>query len=286
MMDGLSGFFSDTPHLMKTTRNCLYNSGSGRATRYMWKNDKYILWHHIAQIYYEDIDCNLKFLPKLTYDHIKLTPYSVMNVRLAAQILSSTVGKILLQFGPAEASETASFCLLMDKFFDCMNVRNTKEWNLKQKPFLKPYSSVNDERFDWLRDTFLKYFEDWKYSIENRQGNFTANAQSKMFLSWQTFEGLQITTFSIIECIRYLLSIGVSYVLTERFCQDDLENYFGQQRAIGRRRDNPTVRDVGYNDNTIKAQFSVAPLGGNVHRKLDKWNVIDESPLPKKTRTN
>ena len=27
-------FFSDTPHLLKTTRNCLYNSGSG-STRYV-----------------------------------------------------------------------------------------------------------------------------------------------------------------------------------------------------------------------------------------------------------
>ena len=30
-------FISDVPHLMKTARNCLYNSGKGRYTRYMWK---------------------------------------------------------------------------------------------------------------------------------------------------------------------------------------------------------------------------------------------------------
>ena len=42
--------------------------------------------------------------------------------------------------------------------------------------------------------------------------------------------------------------------------KDDLENYFGRQRAIGRRKDNPSDRDVGYNDNTIKSQFSVRLL--------------------------
>ena len=28
-------FFSDAPHLIKTTRNCLYHSGSGSCTRYV-----------------------------------------------------------------------------------------------------------------------------------------------------------------------------------------------------------------------------------------------------------
>ena len=39
------------------------------------------------------------------------------------------------------------------------------------------------------------------------------------------------------------------------------------QRAIGHRRDNPTLRDNdndGYNDNTIKSQFSIRPIAGNV----------------------
>jgi len=73
-----------------------------------------------------------------------------------------------------------------------------------------------------------------------------------MFLSVQTYEGIVTTCKSIIECVTYLLQNGVDYVLTERFCQDDLKNYFGKQRAIGRRKDNPRVIDVGYNDNTIK----------------------------------
>ena len=31
-------FFADVPHLMKTVRNCLFHSGSGRGTRYMQNN--------------------------------------------------------------------------------------------------------------------------------------------------------------------------------------------------------------------------------------------------------
>ena len=57
-----------------------------------------------------------------------------------------------------------------------------------------------------------------------------------MFISHQTYEGLQTTVYSFIEVCKFLLQRGVPYVLSERFCQDDLENYFGRQRAIGRRR--------------------------------------------------
>ena len=80
----------------------------------------------------------------------------------------------------------------------------------------------------------------------------------------------------------YLNRVYISYILSERFCQDDLENYFGRQRAIGHRRDNPTVRDAGYNDNTIKSQYSVRPIAGNVWANLYKFNIIDETLLPKR----
>ena len=45
-------FFSDAPHLVKTTRNCLFNSGSGKRTRNLWNNGKYLLWEHIAKLYF------------------------------------------------------------------------------------------------------------------------------------------------------------------------------------------------------------------------------------------
>ena len=52
--------------------------------------------------------------------------------------------------------------------------------------------------------------------------------------------------------------------MTESFCQDPLENYFGQQRAIGARKDNPSVRDFGFNDNSIRNHKIFRPIAGNV----------------------
>ena len=281
-------FLSDPPHLIKTAQNCLSNSGSGRFTCVMWNNGRFILWSHIAEIFYKDQDCGLHLLPKLTYEHIKLTPYSVMNVRLAAQVLSSSVSKVLTEYGPPEATSTAKFCSMMDNFFDIVNVRNPNEHITKAKPFLAPFTSVNDPRFSWLRNVFLKYFTDWLESIEHCPGNFNRTARSSMFIAWQTFEGLKLTVNSIIESVQFLLNNGVNgYVLTERFCQDPLENYFGRQRAMGSRKDNPSLRDIGYHDNTIRNQKVFRPIAaGNVG---DQAMVeISNEPLPcrKKPRKN
>ena len=121
-------------------------------------------------------------MPKLTHEHVKLTPYPVMNVKLAVQVLSSSVRKVLENFGPADATGTAEFCSLMDTFFDIVNIRNTKEAITKQKTQLAEFRLTNDPRFLWLTDVFLKYFEDWQTSIENRSGDFTKIAKNNVFI--------------------------------------------------------------------------------------------------------
>ena len=77
----------------------------------MQNNDIFILWNHISPMKIEN--ALLHILPKLSNEHIKLTSYSKMNVRVAAQVLSS-VSKVLLAYSPPEAAEIARFCSLMD----------------------------------------------------------------------------------------------------------------------------------------------------------------------------
>ena len=90
----------------------------------------------------EDLECGLQICPKITTEHIQLTPFSLWNVRLAAKVLSSSVSIALKSFGPQEAAGTALYCEMFDKFFDCLNLRNCTEHITKQKPFFKPYSST------------------------------------------------------------------------------------------------------------------------------------------------
>ena len=76
----------------------------------MWNSGMFILWNNIGNIFYEDRECGLHLLPKITYEHIKLTSYSIMNVKLAAQVLSSTVSNVLSNYVSPDATETAKFC--------------------------------------------------------------------------------------------------------------------------------------------------------------------------------
>ena len=140
--------------LIKTARNCQANSLFGRCTRNMWNDGKFLTWSHISKLFTDDLECGLHLISKITADHIQLTSFSVMNVRLAAQVLSESVYHALYNFGPPEAAATAKFCHMFDKFFDCLNVKNTDEATTKLKPFLKEYRPPDDERFIWLTDTF------------------------------------------------------------------------------------------------------------------------------------
>ena len=187
-------------------------------------------------------------------------------------------------YGPPDAAATPIYCQMLDLFFDCLNVRNTEEATIKCKSFLKPHTSSNDERFIWLTDILLKYFSDWKLSIIARPGQFTDNNRANMFITWQTFEGIKITTYSSIELIKFLLNAGCPYVLTECFRQDPSENYFGRQRSMGHRKANPSVRYFGYNDNTIRTQKIFRPIAGHCRHDDQTLNKIDVETVPCRRR--
>ena len=98
---------------------------------------------------------------RLTCEHVNLTPYSVMRVNLAAQVLSASVASVLKSFGPLEAAGTAKLCKMVDNFFDCLNVRNQLEHERKRKPFLAPYTLMHDERYNHS-GVELQFFSHWQ----------------------------------------------------------------------------------------------------------------------------
>ena len=279
-------FFADAPHLLKTLRNAVYHSREHRkGTRELW-NKGPILWKHISQVVQDDLNRNPKLLPKLSQNHIFLTSYSTMTVSYATQILSSSMANVITYYYP-EFKETATYCKFMDSFFDCCNVRNQQEGKKKRKPFLEPYRSVNDPRFEWLKIEFLQYFSNWKKVISERT-DITQKEKDKMFIPLQTYEGLQITVYSLVEATQYLLQSGVDFVLSERFNQDVLEEYFGRQRSLGRFNDSPNLFQFGYNSNTIRMQRSIVPVKGNTRgahnqKRKPSWTVVEDQALKKRS---
>ena len=130
-------------------------------------------------------------------------------------------------------------------------------------------------------------FSEWKKSIACCEGKYSLSQRERMFISEQTYEGLQISTNSVLEVTKYLLNSGTSFVLTEKFNQDALEEYFGRHRSLGRRNDNPSIYEMGYNCNTLRIQRSYVPVTGNTkgaHKGKRKvsWKIVDNTALKKR----
>ena len=102
-------FVSDTPHLVKTTRNCWSHSGYNgtrlmtvrlvlllyKMQLYMYEfiqvNDKTIEWKHLQELHDKLSSMavqssGLTLIPKLKREHLHLTSFSRMRVDLAAQV--------------------------------------------------------------------------------------------------------------------------------------------------------------------------------------------------------
>ena len=144
-------FWCSTLHLMKSAQLCLYNSGKGKCTMYMWSNDMLVLWNRF-----------LLFFMK-------------------------TENAVYTSF------QNSTLLFINGLIFDIMNIQNNQSLEFEWIPMLAPLRSVNDRRFSWLRNVFLKSFQDWLNSVQQCQGNFTKDAGQKMFISWQTYEGLKIS---------------------------------------------------------------------------------------------
>ena len=133
----------------------------------------------------------------------------------------------------------------------------------------------------------LGYLRSWKAGIQEREGNFCKVDQAKMFISWQTMEGIQINIASLPECVRFLLAEGFDYVLSEKFCQDPVEEYFGGQMGMGRRSENPDMYMFGYNNHALHIQKTISVTGNTRgrHQKRKQWDKVDNSALPKRKST-
>ena len=142
-------------------------------------NGKHILWEHLHYLYeHTQAESGLYIGRRLTYEHIHLTPYSKMKVNLAAQVcvyriyvyivfhfqnilqvLSNSVSCAFEMLKKEEFLETAKFCHMFDRFFDCLNTRRVGEGKEKRKPDLDPYTSDEDTRLtvSWVNLSFKSH---------------------------------------------------------------------------------------------------------------------------------
>ena len=88
------------------------------------------------------------------------------------------------------------------------------------------------------------------------------------------------TVHTFVEMARFLLKEpGVKFLLSERFCQDPVEAFFGHQRSKGGRNDNPTVKQFCDNTVSLRVQRSVAlnPVCGHCRKRQTEREITVDS---------
>ena len=113
-------------------------------------------------------------MAKLTLDHVMLSSFSKMKVKLAVQVLSRTVFTCLVESGDPGVVGTAMFCQMVTDFFYCSNVRSTTEHERKKNDRIRPYENVDDERLIWMKDTFTQVLGRLEVKYSNKRRNIHA----------------------------------------------------------------------------------------------------------------
>ena len=214
--------FFDTPHLLKNTRSNLKKTGytvGGRPVDWKW----------ILEFYEQDKKLPVRSAPKLTDRHLHLPPFTSMNVRLAAQVLSHSVAAgitCMVSYQTnisaedrANAQHTAMFIEMMDKLFNAFNSRSTGA-----SAQMRGAMSEKSGHVEFLRDCLtwlstlkaqsgrkLPCLEGWKHNINS------------LLLLWE-------------ELRR---EFGFTKLHTNQLNQDCLENFFSVIRGKGGHRFNP-----------------------------------------------
>ncbi|KAK3915666.1 Transposable element P transposase [Frankliniella fusca] len=280
-------FILDPPHLLKAIRNALANSFSHSKSRKLWKNGQFLSWKVVETLFALTKDKKFRG-HKLTKAHVKLTAFSCMTVLLATQVLSSSVANCIEELSSHESmktldtSELIIFIRKMNKFFDSVNGQD--ESGEGKNPDKLPFTSSDDERFNFLENDFLSYFEEWKQDVINRPGIFTNGERSRMIISHQALGAIQITVKGIAGAIRYMLDVaGAPSVCARVFNQDPLEQYFSKVRRKQGDNRNPTLKSVLDTRMNLHAQGSVSlpSQKGNTEALKRKGCItVDSTPLP------
>ena len=77
---------------------------------------------------------------------VLISVYCALILVVIFQVLSSSVEDALTLLDEDETTETRKLIRLMDKFFDCLNVRNTFHGTTTRYENLHPYTKCNDEQ--------------------------------------------------------------------------------------------------------------------------------------------
>ena len=229
----------DACHMLKLARNAL-----GSIQSFYDKDDGKIQWSFFQQLCYLQEAEGFNLGNKFSTQHLQFEKHK-MNVRLAAQTLSSSVADAiefldvsmkLPQFNNSQA--TVNFIRIIDRAFDILNSRNPMGKGYKQ-PLRQ------ESRSTW--ESILKGTVDYLLSlvtITDGKKKTLSTHKRKTFLL-----GFVATIKSIIEMSDEMFTLPENpfkYILTYKLSQDHIELLFSCIRSKGGWNNNPNSLQIKY----------------------------------------
>lgn len=253
----------DPCHMIKLCRNCL---GEVQLS----SNTGAISFDYVKKIHEIQNQENLKFANKLTTMHV-FYKNKKMNVRLAAQVISSSVADTMqfLQMHDSYfdgATATIEFIRIFDRLFDIMNSRSRFGTGYKSpmSPQNRPFWEAV---FDESRTYILQLKCEGKPLIDHRRKTFALG----FFLNTVSMQGLALDLFSKENPLDYYLPYKTS--------QDHAELTFSCIRSAGGHNNNPHCLAVKWTLRKLLFRNSVtASNNANCkEKKLAEKNNCDDT---------
>nr|XP_037286046.1 uncharacterized protein LOC119179074 [Rhipicephalus microplus] len=218
----------DHCHILKNLRNQMLST-----KRVLFNNGHYYSPTYLRKLLdITEKQSSFKLVRNLTQKHVYPTNFEKLSVKRAVEVFSPQVTsalRYLLQygrrfgiFGFEDCLPTIELMEMIFKWFTIHNIRNTTFHVVSRDQNRMPFSSPDDDRLIWLEQEFLPFFAAWKAAAPHKRA----------FISLETYEALQLTTMSTVQCTQFLIRSGFLYVLTAKFSSDPVEALFSTIRQL------------------------------------------------------
>ncbi|CAH2094612.1 unnamed protein product [Euphydryas editha] len=228
----------DVPHLLKGLRNNLLTKDMIYKDFNDEGKEKVFKWHYLQQLYAADKSFGeLRYLHKVTEEHINRDKLKKMRVKTAAQVFSHSVAVATEHLTARnllteECRHLIPMTLLLDKLFDSLNsntfhVPDGKMYKGCVKPS-SPHHQLWEEAIKTLKT--VKFIQKKKVGGKIQMVETTVPSVNNFI---KTIEGMKALWKKL--NVKY----GFDAMLTRHFNQDPIENFFGNIRSYGARNTAP-----------------------------------------------
>ncbi|CAI6371260.1 unnamed protein product [Macrosiphum euphorbiae] len=268
----------DVPHLVKSVRNNLL---TGNIVINKNGQKKIIDFEDFRNTYKIDkTSKTARALCKIDERHLYPNAWQKMNCKLAIQVFSHTVSAAIKtcvgtnQLISPTALDTADFFLEMNNLFDALNSKNLYDKN----PNRRPMSENNDNIIKILRNSLETFKNAEKKNKKTSSQETNNNPPCFIGFVWTINAVLQLYESEKNE-------MGQFFLITNRLCQDALENLFSIFRQKCGYNKNPTCRTFrcGFSSICSFSLLNCTSEKSNCEEDNDTFltpNILSNTPSP------